>query len=119
MKFAPAMLPTATSRCSLYVAASQMNRRSDDAVSSVNWLPIDPSDTRSGRSSRCQLSVLSSLAQIARGLAELRKLYGTGHRRSSSHSHLSAQRARLAAGTAAAFAEFAVSIWNAELEQTA
>ena len=40
---------------------------------------------------------LSNLSQITQGLAELRKLYGTGHGRASSHRGLSARHARLRA----------------------
>jgi len=49
---------------------------------------------------------LSSLAQITKGLAELRKLYGTGHGRSSAHRGLTARHARLAVNSASAFVEF-------------
>lgn len=65
---------------------------------------------------------LSSLGQITQGLAELRKLYGTGHGRSLSHRGLNARHARLAVGAAAAFVEFAVATYkarSAELEQAA
>jgi hypothetical protein len=65
---------------------------------------------------------LSSLGQITQGLAELRKLYGTGHGRSASHRSLSARHARLAVGAAAAFVEFVVSTYKArsvELERVA
>ena len=56
---------------------------------------------------------LSNLIQITQGLAELRKLYGTGHGRSSKHRGLTARHARLAVSAAAAFVEFAVSTYKA------
>jgi hypothetical protein len=65
---------------------------------------------------------LSSLGQITQGLAELRKLYGTGHGRSASHRSLSTRHARLAVGAAATFVEFVISTYkarNVELEQVA
>ncbi len=65
---------------------------------------------------------LSSLGQITQGLAELRKLYGTGHGRSSSHRGLNARHARLAVAAAAAFVEFVVATYKArmaELDQAA
>lgn len=65
---------------------------------------------------------LSNLSQITQGLAELRKLYGTGHGRSSTHRGLSARHARLAVSAAAAFVEFAVSTYkarSAEVEKAA
>lgn len=56
---------------------------------------------------------LSSLGQITKGLAELRKLYGTGHGRSSAHRGLTARHARLAVNSASAFVEFVSSTYLA------
>ena len=56
---------------------------------------------------------LSSLGQITKGLAELRKLYGTGHGRSSVHRGLTARHARLAVNSASAFVEFVSSTYLA------
>jgi hypothetical protein len=65
---------------------------------------------------------LSSLSQITQGLAELRKLYGTGHGRAASHRGLDARHARLSVASAAAFVEFAVATYKArraEMDQAA
>ncbi len=65
---------------------------------------------------------LSNLSQITQGLAELRKLYGTGHGRASSHRGLGVRHARLAVGAAATFVEFLVATYkarSAELEKAA
>jgi hypothetical protein len=56
---------------------------------------------------------LSSLGQITKGLAELRKLYGTGHGRSSAHRGPTARHARLAVNSASAFVEFVSSTYLA------
>ena len=56
---------------------------------------------------------LSSLSQITQGLGELRKLYGTGHGRASSHRGLGARHARLAVASASAFVEFIVATYLA------
>lgn len=56
---------------------------------------------------------LSSLGQITKGLSELRKLYGTGHGRSSAHRGLTARHARLAVNSASAFVEFVSSTYLA------
>ena len=65
---------------------------------------------------------LRSLSQITQGLAELRKLYGTGHGRAASHRGLDARHARLAVASAAAFVEFVVATYKvrrAEMDQAA
>lgn len=54
---------------------------------------------------------LSNLSQVTQGLSELRKLYGTGHGRSTTHKSLSARHARLAVGAAAAFIEFVTATY--------
>ena len=50
--------------------------------------------------------VLSSLNQIAQGLAELRNLYGTGHGRSGRTTAIQPRHARLAIGAATTLATF-------------
>lgn len=56
---------------------------------------------------------LSSLSQITQGLGELRKFYGTGHGRASSHRGLGTRHARLAVASASAFVEFVVATYLA------
>lgn len=62
---------------------------------------------------------LSSLSQITQGLGELRKFYGTGHGRPSSHRGLRARHARLAVASASAFVEFAVATYQARQAEVA
>ena len=50
--------------------------------------------------------ILSNLAQVAVGIAELRNLYGTGHGKDGRSKGLSARHARLAASCATALATF-------------
>ena len=50
--------------------------------------------------------VLSSLNQVAQGLAELRNLYGTGHGRSGRAKGIQPRHAKLAVGAAASLATF-------------
>lgn len=51
--------------------------------------------------------ILSNLAAITKGIAELRGLYGSGHGRDGKHSGLEPRHARLAASSAIAFVDFA------------
>lgn len=50
--------------------------------------------------------LLSNLASVAQGLAELRNLYGTGHGKAGSAKGLAPRHARLAVGSAATLATF-------------
>lgn len=50
--------------------------------------------------------LLSNLATVGHGLAELRGLYGTGHGQHGSASGLTARHARLAAGAASTLTVF-------------
>lgn len=54
---------------------------------------------------------LSNLAQITKGIAELRGLYGSGHGRDAKHSGLEPRHARLAAASAIAFVDFATETY--------
>lgn len=59
-------------------------------------------------------SLLGSLAQIARSLAELRNSYGTGHGKPASYKGLSERHARLAAGSTLTLVEY---LWTTHLEK--
>ncbi|TAE73026.1 MAG: hypothetical protein EAZ84_13545 [Verrucomicrobia bacterium] len=50
--------------------------------------------------------ILSNLSTVGHGLAELRRLYGTGHGQHGSTSGLTPRHAKLAAGAAATLAIF-------------
>lgn len=55
--------------------------------------------------------LLSNLAAITKGLAELRGLYGSGHGRDGKHIGLEPRHARLAASSAIAFVDFATETY--------
>ena len=54
--------------------------------------------------------ILSSLGNIAGGIAELRNPYGTGHGKSNSYKGLTVRHAKLAVGSAATLVEY---LWDA------
>lgn len=56
--------------------------------------------------------ILSSLGNIASGVAELRNPYGTGHGKSDSYRGLSVRHAKLAVGSSATLVEY---LWDAHL----
>jgi hypothetical protein len=60
--------------------------------------------------------LLSNLATIVQGIAELRGLYGTGHGKEGKSRGLSARHARLVVGAASALVTF---VWQTHLEQSA
>ena len=51
-------------------------------------------------------ALLGNLAMISQGMAELRNLYGTGHRKHASHKRLPIRHARLAVGAATTLTAF-------------
>lgn len=59
-------------------------------------------------------SLLGSLANIAKSLAELRNKYGSGHGKSTSYQALSERHARLAAGAALTLVDY---LWATHLEK--
>jgi hypothetical protein len=58
--------------------------------------------------------MLSNLATIVQGVAEIRSLYGTGHGKEGSSKGLSGRHARLVVGAASALVTF---VWQTHLEQ--
>jgi hypothetical protein len=60
--------------------------------------------------------ILSNLATISNGLAELRNAYGTGHGRPGGESGLAPRHARLAVGSAATLATFLLETLDARTE---
>ena len=59
-------------------------------------------------------TLLGSLANAARSLAELRNAYGTGHGRPKSYNGLTQRHARLAAGTSLTLVQY---LWDTHLER--
>jgi len=55
---------------------------------------------------------LSNLAQVTKGIAELRGLYGSGHGKDSDYRGLEPRHARLAASCAIAFVDFATETYE-------
>ena len=55
--------------------------------------------------------LLSNLATVTKGIAELRGLYGSGHGRDGNHTGLEPRHARLAASCAIAFVDFATETY--------
>ncbi len=66
--------------------------------------PDDVPDTRKG--SKAIRRILSNLAQVGVGVAELRNLYGTGHGKDGNTVGLTRRHARLATGAAATLTTF-------------
>ena len=56
--------------------------------------------------------LLSNLAALSKGLAELRGLYGSGHGRDGRHKGLEPRHARLAVGAAVAFIDFVAETFH-------
>jgi hypothetical protein len=61
--------------------------------------------------------LLSNLATITRGIAELRGLYGSGHGRDGKHIGLEPRHARLAASSAITFVEFATETYASQIRK--
>ena len=61
--------------------------------------------------------LLSNLATVTQGLAELRNLYGTGHGKSATSKGFTSRHAKLAAGAATALAVFLFETHEARDEQ--
>jgi uncharacterized protein (DUF4415 family) len=78
-------------------------------LKALRLVPEDISESAKG--AETVKRTLSNLSQVTQGLSELRKLYGTGHGRSTSHKSLSARHARLAVGAAAVFIEFVTATY--------
>jgi len=74
------------------------------AMKELNLLPDNIPDQSKGAETIKR--VLSNLASVMQGIAELRNLYGTGHGRSFNLKGLSPRHAKLAAGTASTLAVF-------------
>lgn len=80
------------------------------AFKELKLVPEDVPDTARGADTIKRM--LSNLATIGQGLAELRGLYGTGHGKHGSVSGLSTRHAKLAAGAASALVVFLFDTHN-------
>ena len=75
------------------------------AFASLKLLPDDVPDAAKG--AKTIRVLLSNLATVVQGLAEMRSLYGTGHGRDGKARGVSSRHARLAVGAASALVTFA------------
>ena len=75
------------------------------AFASLKLLPDDVPDAAKG--AKTIRVLLSNLATVVQGLAEVRSLYGTGHGRDGKARGVSSRHARLAVGAASALVTFA------------
>lgn len=75
------------------------------AFSAMKLLPEDVPDSAKG--AKTIKVLLSNLATVVQGLAEIRSLYGTGHGRDGKARGVTSRHARLAVGAASALVTFA------------
>lgn len=75
------------------------------AFSAIKLLPEDVPDSAKG--AKTIKVLLSNLATVVQGLAEIRSLYGTGHGRDGKARGVTSRHARLAVGAASALVTFA------------
>ena len=77
----------------------------------MQCLDVDASEINAGLPAGDTVKrILSSLGNIAGGIAELRNPYGTGHGKSDSYKGLTVRHAKLAVGSAATLVEY---LWDA------
>ena len=86
-------------------------RLAKETRATLRLVPEDVPDSAKG--AEVVRRILSSLAQVASGIAELRNLYGTGHGRDARSRGLEARHARLAASCATALATFLFETYEA------
>lgn len=81
-----------------------MNDLAKKVAKSLDLVPDGIDDQAKGAD--CIKRILSNLNQIAGNLANLRRLYGTGHGKDGKHRGLQPRHARLAVASAVAFVDF-------------
>ncbi len=82
-------------------------------------LELTPSDIpEKAKASETIKRLLSNLATITQGVAELRNHYGTGHGKSASSKGLSPRHAKLAVGAASTLAVFLAEIHQVRSKKT-
>jgi hypothetical protein len=93
-----------------------LQRLAKEARSVLQLVPEDVPNSTKG--AEVVKRILSSLAQVSTGIAELRNLYGTGHGKGGRSKSLSARHARLAASCATTLAIFLFETHEARKEKT-
>ncbi|MCX2921650.1 abortive infection family protein [Stenotrophomonas rhizophila] len=91
-------------------SARAMNDLAKKLAKSLDLVPEGIDDQAKG--AECIKRILSILNQIAGNLANLRRLYGTGHGKDGKHRGLQPRHARLAVASAVAFVDFVTETYR-------
>lgn len=89
--------------------SDDMNDLAKKLAKSLDLVPEGIDDQAKGAD--CIKRILSNLNQIAGNLANLRRLYGTGHGKDGRHRGLQPRHARLAVASAVAFVDFVTATY--------
>lgn len=90
--------------------SDDMNDLAKKVAKSLDLVPEGIDDQAKG--AECIKRILSNLNQIAGNLANLRRLYGTGHGKDGKHRGLQPRHARLAVASAVAFVDFVTETYR-------
>lgn len=90
--------------------SDDMNDLAKKLAKSLELVPEGIDDQAKGAD--CIKRILSNLNQIAGNLANLRRLYGTGHGKDGKHRGLQPRHARLAVASAVAFVDFVTATYE-------
>jgi hypothetical protein len=90
--------------------SDDMNDLAKKLAKSLDLVPEGIDDQAKGAD--CIKRILSNLNQIAGNLANLRRLYGTGHGKDGKHRGLQPRHARLAVTSAVAFVDFVTATYE-------
>jgi hypothetical protein len=90
--------------------SDDMNDLAKKLAKSLDLVPEGIDDHAKGAD--CIKRILSNLNQIAGNLANLRRLYGTGHGKDGKHRGLQPRHARLAVASAVAFVDFVTETYR-------
>lgn len=90
--------------------SDDMNDLAKKLAKSLDFVPEGIDDQAKG--AECIKLILSNLNQIAGNLANLRRLYGTGHGKDGKHRGLQPRHARLAVASAVAFVDFVTETYR-------
>jgi len=90
--------------------SEDMNDLAKKLAKSLDLVPEGIDDQAKGAD--CIKRILSNLNQIAGNLANLRRLYGTGHGKDGKHRGLQPRHARLAVASAVAFVDFVTETYR-------
>lgn len=97
--------------------SDDMNDLAKKLAKSLDLVPEGINDQAKGAD--CIKRILSNLNQIAGNLANLRRLYGTGHGKDGKHRGLQPRHARLAVASAVAFVDFVTETYRERQEKAA